>query len=185
MEKIDIYNHSEIANIHIPRWEELPEIDLYLDQVVNFIEKYLNTIIKDDTKINNSEKNKSGEEKIITKTMINNYVKQKILDPPEKKKYNKKHIAYLFVICILKQVYSINDIDKLIKLALKTSKPEKAYNKFCIALESAIAFTFAGKEYIDDSHLTFERYILKNVVQSFANKLYVQKVFLEPIRDRF
>ena len=175
----DIYKFKDFADVHIPRWDELPVIDLYLDQVVNFIEKYLVITLPDN------KNDKSNKEKLITKTMINNYVQQKIMEPPEKKKYNRKHIAYLFVICILKQVYSINDIDKLIKLALKTSKPEKAYNKFCDALESAIAFTFAGKEYIDDSHLTFERYILKNVVQSFADKLYVQKVFLEPIRDRF
>ena len=163
-----IYNDS-LADFHIPRWEELPDIDLYLDQTVTLIEKYLNKFIG---------KSENKEDKVITKTMINNYVKQQILEPPVKKKYNKKHIAYLFVICILKQVYSINDIGKLINLATQKTSPEKAYNKFCIALESAINFTFLGNEYVDDDKLTAERYILKNVVQTFASKLYVEKVFL-------
>ena len=169
--KIDnlIYNNC-LEDFHIPRWEELPDIDLYLDQTVNLVEKYLNTYIG-----NQEEK----EDKIITKTMINNYVKQHVMEPPIKKKYNRKHIAYLFVICILKQVYSINDIKKLIDLATKKSSPENAYNKFCIALESAINYTFMGKAYVDDDKLTAERYILKNVVQSFANKLYVEKIFLK------
>lgn len=156
---------NSITNFHIPRWEELPEIDLYLDQIVNLLENYLNNYIED--------------EKIITKTMINNYVKQKILEAPIKKKYNKKHIATLFVICILKQVYSINDIGNLISLSLKTTSIEKAYNKFCIALESSIECVFENKPYIDDEKMTLERYLLKNVVQSVACKLYVEKNHFE------
>ena len=62
-----------IQDFHIPTWEELPDIDLYLDQVVTFIDKYLNNYIYTDTESN-------GEGKILTKTMINNYVKQKIID---------------------------------------------------------------------------------------------------------
>lgn len=99
----------EINNFHIPRWEELPNIDLYLDQLVTLLEQYLEPYIgtKDGT--------------IITKTMINNYVKQQVIQAPEKKKYNKNHIASLFVICVLKQVYSINDIYELIQLAIKNT----------------------------------------------------------------
>ena len=83
---------EKIIKHHLPRWNELPEIDLYLDQVVNYLEKYLGILSSND------------DDKIITKTMINNYVKQGIMPAPEKKKYGKTHIAYLMVICILKQV---------------------------------------------------------------------------------
>lgn len=159
---------KNLANqFHIPRWEELPNIDLYLDQTVTILETYLKDFIG------------NKEEKIITKTMINNYVKLGVLEPPEKKKYNKKHIATLFVLCILKQIYSINDITQLIKVALDVSSSmEIAYNKFCSSLEKAIMLTFEAKEYNDDAHMTEEKYLLKNVVQSFANKLYVEKNFL-------
>lgn len=57
---------EKIIKHHLPRWNELPEIDLYLDQVVNYLEKYLGILSSND------------DDKIITKTMINNYVKQGI-----------------------------------------------------------------------------------------------------------
>lgn len=169
---------NEQLNFHIPRWKELPDIDLYLDQVVTFIDKYLSNYIKTDTEKNSDDK----EEKVttcVTKTMINNYVKQNIMEPPVKKKYNKKHLAYLFVICILKQVYSISDIDKLIKLALRGFPIERAYDTFCQALETSIKNTFSGKLDIDNNINSPERYLLFNVVQTFASKLYVEKNYLK------
>lgn len=162
--------NKEIKDFHLPRWNELPTIDLYIDQLVTLLENYLSGYIKND-----NEK----EEKIITKTMINNYVKHNIIKSPINKKYNKEHIASLFVIFVLKQVYSINDIKKLISLAIETSSIELAYNRFCSELEKAIRIVFAEKNYIKNSRLSEEQYILRNVVQSFANKLYVQKVYLK------
>lgn len=161
---------NDIAKFHIPRWEELPTIALYLDQLVTLLEDYLLNYIQDDN---------NKENKIITKTMINNYVKHGILDAPNGKKYNKTHIAKLFVICILKQVYSINDIKELITLAIKTVPVEKAYNQFCLELENAIHSTFCVSKSTTKTDVTKEQYILKNVVQSFANKLYVEKIFLK------
>lgn len=162
--------NKEIKDFHLPRWNELPNIDLYIDQVVCLLEDYLSGYIRND-----NEK----EEKIITKTMINNYVKQDIIKPPVNKKYNKEHMASLFVIFILKQVYSINDIKKLISLAMETSPIEQAYNRFCSELEKAIRIVFAEKNYVKNSKLSEEQYILRNVLQSFANKLYVQRIYLK------
>ena len=163
---------AEIEKFHMPRWEELPNIDLYLDQVVTFIDKYL----YDYLQYENDEK----ENKIITKTMINNYVKQKIMEPPIKKKYNKTNIAYLFVICILKQVYSINDIDKLIKTVLNDTSVEIAYDKFCESLEKAITSTLIDKKFVlDKAPSSDNNYVLMNVVQTIASKLYIEKVYLE------
>lgn len=158
-------------DFHIPRWNELPDIDLYLDQVVTFIDKYLNNYINIDFDSHN-EDNKNNT--CITKTMINNYVKQNLIDPPLKKKYNKKHIAYLFVICILKQVYSINEIDKLIKISKRNYTIDRAYNTFCHALELCIRRTFSGKSCLSNKHISSETYLLLNVVQTFASKLYVE-----------
>ena len=167
---INIVNTDEnIIEFHMPRWNEFPSIDLYIDQVVCLLENYLSEYIKSDS-------DKDG--KIITKTMINNYVKHDVIKPPSNKKYNKEHIAYLFVIFILKQVYSMSEIKKLITLAIETSSPEQAYNKFCNELEKAIKLPFSGDNYLENSSLTHEQYLLRNVVQSFANKLYVQRTFL-------
>lgn len=155
-----------IMKIHIPRWNELPEIDLYLDQVVNYLEKYL------------AQYSVNKEDKIITKTMINNYVKQGIMPAPEKKKYSRAHIAYLMVICVLKQVYSISDIGKLISLTIQYFELSKAYNRFCANLEISVKNVFLKKEFPNTDRMTEEQYLLKNVVQSVADKLYVEMKFL-------
>ena len=165
-------DRSFISNLHIPRWEELPNIDLYLDQVVTLV----NTSLEPLTNLNI---NSSREASTLTKTMINNYVKGNLIDAPYKKKYSKTQLAKLFVICILKQVYSINDIKNLITLALKTSPADISYNKFCNVLNDCLNSTFNGTVYYSDEVLSEEQYILKNVVQSFVNKLYVQIKYLK------
>ena len=164
---------EEIEKFHLPRWEELPEIDLYVDQVVTFLNKYLNDYMHYETETNNKEN------KLITKTMINNYVKQKVIDAPIKKKYSRSSIAYLFVICILKSVYSIKDIDNLIKSATSDIPSKEAYNKFCDALEAAIHSTLIDKKLNIDKNITSNGYALFNVVQTVASKLYVEKIYLE------
>ena len=166
----DFQLNTEIKDFHLPRWHELPNIDLYIDQLVSLLEQYLSGYIKSD-----NEK----DEKLVTKTMINNYVKQNVITPPINKKYNKEHMASLFVIFVLKQVYSIHDIKKLIHLAVETSPIDLSYNRFCSELEKAIRIVFAGKNYVKNSRLSEEQCILRNVVQSFANKLYVQKTYLK------
>jgi hypothetical protein len=157
---------KKIINFHIPRWQELPDIEIYLDQLVTYIENYLNPYIG------------SEENPVITKTMINNYVKQQIIPAPTKKKYKKDHIACLFVICVLKQVYSINNISNLISFAGKTTKLVLAYNQFCSELENAVISVFNDEEYEIQSNISIEHKLLKSVVLSFAHKLYVEKSFL-------
>ena len=155
---------------HLPRWRNFPEIDLYIDQLVSYLEQHLsNYIISDEEK----------DGKIVTKTMINNYVKHNVIKPPINKKYNREHLAYLFAIFLLKQIYSIGEVKMLLDLAIKTSPIDQAYDMFCNELEKAIKLTFENKTYVDKVEVTKEQYLLRNVVQSFANKLYVQKTYLK------
>ncbi len=159
-----------IFNVHLPRWEELPNLDLYLDQVVTLIEDVFQEYLV------------VGDEKVLTKTMINNYVKQGVLSAPEKKKYNKTHVASLIVICIFKQIFSISDIAALIQLAMESTDTPSAYNQFCVALEKAISFVFEGKAFEDQFEMNPERYLLKNTVLSFAHKLYAERTYLSTHR---
>lgn len=162
---------KDIEKFHIPRWEELPDIDLYVDQVITLFDNYLSKYLENDSQ--------DTENSILTKTMINNYVKHGLLKSPVKKKYGKEQIATLFVIGILKQVYSINDISNLIRLSIKTTSLNIAYNRFCDFLEESISSIFFGnKSNENDEKLSHAEYIQKCVVQTFANKLYVQKIFL-------
>lgn len=99
----------------IPLWNELPELDLYMDQIIVLMEKYLGS---------------NPEDKLITPSMINNYVKLGIVPPPTKKKYSKAHIAYLIIICSLKQVMPIADIKILIDEKLKNSSIEELLDEY-------------------------------------------------------
>lgn len=155
----------EKLQVHLPRWEELPNLDLYLDQVVTVMEEYLEYFVTDK------------EDKIITKTMINNYVKHEVIKAPQNKKYSKVHLAKLIAICILKQLYSINEICNLINLSLDGEAIQDSYNKFCEELENAIYVVFDKRE-MKKEQLTDKQYIMRTVCLSFANKLYVQKNFL-------
>lgn len=87
---------------------DIPSLDLYMDQVITLFENKLNHLKRNE------------EDKILTKTMINNYTKAKILMPPNKKKYTREHIILLVFIYYLKQNLSINDISYLLKPVLKS-----------------------------------------------------------------
>ncbi|MCR4892758.1 MAG: DUF1836 domain-containing protein [Lachnospiraceae bacterium] len=84
------------------RIEEIPNIDLYMDQVRSFMERHLG-----GTK-------RHSEDVVLTKAMINNYAKNDLLPPPVLKKYGRKHIIFLILIYYFKNVLSINDLRKLL-----------------------------------------------------------------------
>lgn len=83
--------------------DEIPNIDLYMDQVTTFMDEHLAAYRRTD------------DDKILTKTMINNYTKNDFLPPPVKKKYSKEHMYLLIFLYYFKNVLSINDIQKIFK----------------------------------------------------------------------
>ena len=82
--------------------EDLPNIDLYMDQVTTFMDSQLEA------------SKRYPEDKILTKTMINNYAKNNLIPPPEKKKYTKEHILCLIFIYYFKNILSISDIQRIL-----------------------------------------------------------------------
>jgi len=92
--EISTYNEIELFDI--------PSIDLYMDQITTFFDDRLRHLKRDE------------KDSILTKTMINNYTKEKVLMPPKKKKYSKNHLILLLLIYNLKQSLSINDIQTLL-----------------------------------------------------------------------
>ena len=95
---------ESLGRIEHIKLEDIPNIDLYMDQVTTFMDKQLK----------NTTRNPEGD-KILTKTMINNYAKNDLLPPPVKKKYNKEHIVLLIFIYYYKGILSISDIQTLLK----------------------------------------------------------------------
>ena len=82
--------------------EEIPNIDLYMDQVTTFMEEHLKNTRRYE------------EDKVLTKTMINNYAKNNLLPSPEKKRYSKEHLLVLIFIYYFKNILSISDIQTLL-----------------------------------------------------------------------
>ena len=104
----------------LPLWEEMPDIGLYMDQVLVLMDKYIGRFL--------SMENKDG---FITPSMINNYVKHGVMPAPKSKKYFKEHLAYLIIICLMKQALSISSIKSIIEIELKNSDIVLLYGKFC------------------------------------------------------
>ncbi len=94
---------ESVAKVEYIKSEDIPNIDLYMDQVTTFMDK----------RLRNKTRN-PGDDKILTKTMINNYAKNDLLPSPEKKKYSKEHILLLIFIYYYKNILSINDIQTLL-----------------------------------------------------------------------
>ena len=94
---------SSISQIDYIKPEEIPNIDLYMDQVTTFMEKNL------------SSTKRYEEDKILTKTMINNYAKNNLLPSPVRKKYTENHILQLILIYYMKSFLSISDIETMLK----------------------------------------------------------------------
>ena len=90
------------TELGVINWNELPDINLYMDQVIGLLSEKLSFFAED-------------EDKLLTKSMINNYVKSGLISHPEKKKYTKEQLAQLIVISMLKQVLSIPDLQLLLE----------------------------------------------------------------------
>lgn len=93
---------KEFDKIDYVKPEDIPNIDLYMDQVTTFMDSQLAASRRHDN------------DKILTKTMINNYAKNNLLPPPEKKKYSKEHVLTLIFIYYLKSILSISDIQRIL-----------------------------------------------------------------------
>ena len=103
----------------LPSWEELPDFGLYMDQVVALLSRYLDFIpVIEDS------------DKAITVSAVNNYVRLKVMPAPVKKKYGRSHLAYLLMICILKQNLSIAYVQKLIPMGLTEDEVRIRYEAF-------------------------------------------------------
>ena len=104
-----------------PKWSELPTIDLYLDQVLLYVNQLDSSSIVDD-------------DKGLTAAMINNYVKNGHLDKPIKKKYSRRQLARLIVITCLKNVFAIQEISKTISSLTKDGDSEAMYDNFVMCM---------------------------------------------------
>lgn len=103
----------------LPSWEDLPTLELYMDQVVALLNSYLGFLPKE-----------VGMDAVVTAAAVNNYVRKKIIPPPSKKRYSRIHLAYLLMLCSLKHSVSIAYIQQMIPLTLTEDEVHNIYNAF-------------------------------------------------------
>ena len=183
----DILNHLDTLSYIRP--EAIPGIDLYMDQVTTFMDEHLK-----DTK-------RYPEDKVLTKTMINNYAKNNLLPPPNKKKYSKEHILLLIFIYYFKNILSINDIEELFRpittghFARKDDLPLEDIYREIFSLESKemehlredvkAKYERAGGTFTDDSLTEEDREYLQlfSFICELSFDVYLKKQMVEQMID--
>ena len=110
----------------LPRWGQLPDLELYLDQVLELTARYL-------------EVWPAFDRKGLTASMVNNYVMMGALPKPVKKRYSRRHLAQLLVICVLKNSLPIASIRELMAREMPLGGEEAFYDRFCACFEEAEA----------------------------------------------
>ena len=110
---------KQMEEFSLPQWGDFPRLELYMDQVTMLVNQYLSAFDLDKT-----------SENAVTPAMINNYVKMKIVPAPVKKRYTRIHLAYLVMVCTLKQTLSMEMIRKLLPVDLDEEEMRVAYQTF-------------------------------------------------------
>ena len=180
---------QEISCFKTINISEIPDIDLYMDQVTTFMEDKLEGF------------KRTEEDKILTKTMINNYTKNDIIPSPIKKKYSKEHMMLLILTYHMKQILSISDIHYLLspiteKVDMEKIAPmeiEKLYNNF-LEIQSKEYADFPEKmlktideleESIHPDEETGDTLMLYSIIFHLIIQAYMQKKLAENLIDNF
>lgn len=156
----------------LPQFEELPNIELYMDQVIALVNRYLSFF------------NDSEDDSVITHSMINNYVKLKVIPTPQKKRYNRIHLACLIMIGALKQTLSIAAIEILLPNDCDEQKAAEIYNKFVVSLENSLTMATEmaqqqlellaeQKRYEDFFDLATDMAVGSTIFKVFTDKLLI------------
>ena len=148
-------------------WEELPDIGLYMDQLISYMPRQLIHY---------------GEVEVLTSAMVNNYIKDGAMPRAEGKRYTRTHLAYLTALCALKQVLSVKDAGLLLEAASAGREPRALYDQFREALDRALDVT-AGSLDASDSEEDLPALALALALRSYADKLACQRL-LELLRAR-
>ena len=119
-----------IDKFRLPRFREIPDVGLYLDQTVKYVNRYLAPLGCME----------------ITSSMVSNYVKKGYIKSPVRKQYDANQIAYLFFISVAKSVLTMENIGRLFDMQKRTYTASVAYDFFCMELENMLQYTFGLKD---------------------------------------
>ena len=154
-----------LAGFSVTEADDIPKIDLYMDQVLTFLSERLRRTVR-----------KSEADKLLTKTMINNYVKNKVLIPPVKKKYGRDHILLLMLIYYMKNFLAIDDIRKIVEpVSEKYARPTTKSAEQLTGRKHRYSMTDVYTEVFNHVSMNVERFpeevskILDETDQAFIN----------------
>ena len=154
---------ARIRDFRLPRFHELPNVGLYLEQVVKYVNGALIPLGCPE----------------LTASMVSNYVKKGVIAAPLKKQYDAERIAYLIFIGIGKSVLSIENIALLFSMQKETYPAETAYNYFCMELENMLLHIAGLKDTIDQIGVTTSqaKTLLRSAIISASHILFVSHSF--------
>ena len=154
---------ASVSSFRLPRYNEIPNVGLYLEQTAKFISEYLEPL----------------GDYALTTSMISNYVKKGLVANPVKKQYDRDQIAYLFFIALAKNVLSLDALTNFIQLQKHTYPLSVAYDYFCRQLEGILQFTFELIDTVDvdiaDEDSSDEKRLLYSCIVAMTQKIYLEK----------
>lgn len=152
---------DSFRSFRLPRYEEIPDSGMYLEQTAKYICEFLYPVLGN----------------AITTSMISNYVKKDLIDNPVKKQYNREQIAYLIFIAIAKNVMSLDGLINFIALQKRTYSLQTAYNYFCDQFEATLFFTAEVNDTMDivGEDTADEKKLLFSCIVAVTQKIYLEK----------
>ncbi len=154
---------DSMRDFQLPRYAQLPDVGLYLEQTTQYINNYLAPLGCIE----------------ITGSMISNYVKKGLVSNPVKKQYCAEQIAHLICITVLKNVLSMENINALFLRQQKIYTNEVAYDYFCMELENILHFQFGLKNSVEEIGKTFsiEKQMLRSAIIAVSHIIYLNYCF--------
>lgn len=154
---------QSVRGFQLPRYSEIPNVGLYLEQASKYICEYLAPL---------------GENP-LTPSMISNYVKKGMISSPVKKQYSRDQLAYLFFIAVAKNVMTLDSLASFLQLQQRTYPLQRAYDYFCQEFENLLFFSFDLSDFIDsesdDGASSDEKRLLYSCIVAVVQKVYLEK----------
>ena len=169
IEKLDRWG-KYMENFSLPSWESLPDMELYMDQVISLVNRYLNLIPPDE------------KDPVITASAVNNYVRLRLMPAPERKRYGRKHMACVIMICVLKQSLSLAEIQRILPQEMTEEKIRQVYEDLVAQMGATSALFIQQADEVAKQVLSpenaygCESLVLHSAVSSVLYKLLTAKL---------
>ena len=158
-----------IEEFRLPRYAQIPDVGLYLEQVVRYVNSHLAIL----------------GEPALTSSMVSNYVKQRLIPAPQKKLYTAQHLARLLFIAVVKSVVPLDGLRMMFGIQEDSYALQTAYDYFCDEFENMLGAAFGiapARQGIGETQ-SDEKDLLRNTISATVNMVYLDR-YLEAYQKR-